>query len=109
MLWFFRSLVILASLLLVGAAIGFDGYAEGKDVACRPACQKCCKIVCEMKKVKKTVWAVECEEFCVPRPSLRGCCVTCGKVRCRRKLLKKEITVEVPVYKCVVVDCTCKK
>jgi hypothetical protein len=56
--------------------------------------------------VKKTVWAVECEEFCVPRPG-RGCCAPCGKMHTRKKLLRKEITVKVPVYKCVVVDCAC--
>jgi hypothetical protein len=31
----------------------------------------------------------------------------CGKVRCRKTLLKKEITSQVPVYKCVVVP-TCR-
>ena len=33
----------------------------------------------------------------------------CGHVRCRKKLVKKEITCEVPVYKCVVeyVCCDC--
>jgi hypothetical protein len=30
----------------------------------------------------------------------------CGKVRCVKKLVKKEITCEVPVYKCVVVCCS---
>ena len=97
--------------------------------------QKTCKVVCEMKKVKKTSWVVKCEEFC---PSLPGCghgcksscggsCDTgcdsdccgdpcaslqkpmvppkCGKVRSRKKLVKKEITCEVPTYKCIVVCC----
>jgi len=100
-------------------------------------CQKTCKVVCEMKQVKRTVWVVECEEFCTSLPncdrdpcrrcnSCRGakascwsCCndpcaalnsrnyvpPKCGKVRCRKKLVKKEITCEVPVYKCVVVFC----
>ena len=37
----------------------------------RHACgDKTCKVVREMKKVTKTVWVVECEEFC---PSLPGC------------------------------------
>jgi hypothetical protein len=29
----------------------------------------------------------------------------CGKVRVRKKLVKKEITREIPVYKCIVVEC----
>jgi len=29
----------------------------------------------------------------------------CDKVRVKKKLVKKEITKEIPVYKCVVVDC----
>lgn len=101
-------------------------------------CRKVCKVVCEMKQVKKHVWVVECEEFCAPLPGLgRGCapcgdaicepgygedgcggegrpgpCASlykpmvppkCGKVRCRKKLVKKEVTCEVPVYRCVVV------
>jgi len=85
-----------------------------------------CKGVWEMKEVKKTVWEVQCEEFCVPMPSLfelwtggdkcdtpckggvqkscgEGCDVSprCGKVRCRKKLVKKEVNCKVPVYKCV--------
>ncbi|MBN1909426.1 MAG: hypothetical protein JW818_06785 [Pirellulales bacterium] len=105
-------------------------------------CHKTCKVVCEMKKVTKHVWVVECEEFCAPLPrcekkcchgcgcdegccgneasccGAEGCCgkdpceslvnrhrvpPKCGKVRCKKKLVKKEITCEIPVYKCVVV------
>ena len=44
---------------------------------CRAACEgKTCQVVCTMKKVKKTVWVVECECFC---PTLPGCC----RDRCR--------------------------
>jgi len=104
-------------------------------------CGKACQVVCEMKKVKKTVWEVECEEFCAPLPNCEkrcchkgcgescgggcdegGCCgdvcgsacrpvvpPKCGKVRCRKKLVKKEITCEVPVYKCVVCGSCCDR
>ena len=100
---------------------------------CREACEgKTCQVVCTMKKVKKTVWAIECECFCPTLPGRCrdrchepcgngcgvGCCEDgCGQkcccgpaprccdVRSRKKLVKKEITCEVPVYKCVVVDC----
>jgi len=36
---------------------------------CHECCEKYCRVVCEMKEVKKTVWAVKCEDFCAPLPS----------------------------------------
>jgi len=50
------------------------------------SCAKMCKVVCEMKEVKKTVWTVKCEEFCAPLPGCPGChgrgacggCAQCG-------------------------------
>jgi hypothetical protein len=49
---------------------------------CRSACEKCCKVVCEMKEVKKTVWVVHCKEFCPPLPARPLCggnlCSGCG-------------------------------
>jgi len=39
------------------------------------ACEKHCRVVCETKEVKKTVWVVKCEEFCAPLP---GCGKGCG-------------------------------
>lgn len=119
-----------------------DPSACGKDHGCCDDCggKNACQVVREMKKVKKHVWVVECEEFC---PSLPGCgngcksgcksscseeqagccekgCGSCGgkdpcealkdrclvkprccKPRTRKKLIKKEVTCEVPVYKCV--------
>ena len=126
-------------LLLARGAMAQD--CGGTVDECCGTCgsNKVCKVVCETKKVKKTVWVVECEEFC---PSLPNCCRArkscggdcqadcgeegcggkdccdpcaslrrpmvppkCGKVRTRKKLVKKQITCEVPVYKCVVVCC----
>jgi hypothetical protein len=41
-----------------------------------------CKVVCETREIKKTVWQVKCENFCAPLPSLaRGCCA-CGDPGC---------------------------
>ncbi len=37
-------------------------------------CEKQCKIVCEMKEVKKTVWVVKCEEFCTTLPKCPLAC-----------------------------------
>ena len=109
---------------------------------CKCCCEKYCRVVCEMKKVKKHVWVVECEEFCITLPRRRCCCdgcgscgggsgcncdgcncgcgkcdpceaenrkcyipPRCGKMRVKKKLIKKEVVCLVPVYKCVVVYC----
>lgn len=107
---------------------------------CNSRCEKYCRVVCEIKEVKKYVWVVECEEFCPPLPNRRGggrcdgcrgngscnpdcgCCdgkrdpcaveknksfipPKCGKMRVKKKLVKKEIVCKVPSYKCVVVYC----
>ncbi|MEW4452399.1 hypothetical protein AB1L30_06905 [Bremerella sp. JC817] len=100
------------------------------------ACQKHTRIVCEMKKVKKTVFDCECEDVCGLLPSsmlpdslfgislwghkktgcgeagcgdcAAGCCTkapVATHCRTRKVLVQKTITVEVPVYKCVVEFC----
>jgi hypothetical protein len=105
---------------------------------CKAPCKKVCRVVCEMKKVEVTCWEVKCEDFCAPLPACGrscgesgcgtesscggcdpckdGCCCEkcvkppkCGKVRCKKTLVKKTVTKEVPVYKCVVdyVCCDC--
>ena len=43
---------------------------------CHACCEKYCRIVCEMKEIKKTVWVVKCEDFCAPLP---GCPLHCGE------------------------------
>lgn len=119
-------------LLTTGLARGEQACATSAGCPKCPSCGKACKVVCEMKKVTKTVWVVECEEFC---PSLPGCpwdCKSCPAgckdgacqsgecaslrkpmvppqccgVKTTKKLVKKEIECEVPVYKCVVA-CQC--
>ncbi len=42
-------------------------------------CEKYCKIVCEMKEVKKHVWVVKCSEFCAPLPGCGRDCCGCGR------------------------------
>jgi hypothetical protein len=138
-------LSLAAILLLCSPALAGGGCAVapcGEAIECCDpvpdccgacGCRKVCKVVCEVKKIKKHVWVVECEEFCAPWPGCKpcagprcgscggdgcgdscgACCgrpivpPRCGPVRCRKKLVKKEITCEVPVYKCVVVSCGC--
>jgi len=99
-----RSLFVLLAMTCFLAAPSFAAAADGDcGPAVKPSCAKCCQVVCEWKEVKKTIWAVECEEFCTPSPG----CFSYGKARVRKKLLRKEITVKVPVYRCVPVTCTC--
>ena len=141
-----RTLIITTTIILFAAAFAAGGDGRGAAPRRAPAscvagcehghCAFCghltvCQVVVETKKVKKQVWAVECEEFCAPLPHLcvhagrihtgpakDGCdpCASvagpavpprCGKLRTRKKLVRKEIECEVPVYRCVVV-CGCK-
>lgn len=153
-----RILISLAASLLVGGA-SYAGDACAKPETCGPTeicgspdccgrcgykgcCEKHCKIVCEMKEVKKHVWEVKCEEFCPLLPSCGrdSCCdncgqkcaegevccgdckekscdpcagenekadrmktPTCGKMRVKKTLVKKEVICKAPSYKCVVV------
>ena len=47
----------------------------GRCGCCCP-CEKHCRLVCDTKEVKKTVWVCHCEDFCAPLPGccLKGCC-----------------------------------
>ena len=57
---------------------GGEGCCGCCGCACQ--CEKHCRVVCEMKEVKKTVWVVKCEDFCDPRPNFGGrCCGHCGE------------------------------
>ncbi len=60
------------ALLFVGAGVVLAGDCCA-PAACDPGCagpcvHKVCKVVVEMKKVKKHVWVVECDEFCTGLP-----------------------------------------
>ena len=48
----------------------------------RCPCEKYCRVVCETKEVKKTVWVVTCSDFCAPLPNCghKGCgnCAACN-------------------------------
>jgi len=119
-----------------GAAVVLGGPHHCARCGCQAACRRyVCNVVCDVKKVTKTCWAVKCEPHCPLRPGCgaflpqRTCgscapeactpdcggqqcgCVSCqrcevpprcGHVRIRKRLMKKEITVEVPVYRCEV-------
>lgn len=90
------STLALAVCLLVGQAAFADdacGPAEkcfGSANCCgrcgkRCPCDQACKVVCDEKEVKKTVWSVECKEICTSLPGCgRGCC-GCGDADCNGK------------------------
>lgn len=52
-------------------------------------CCKQCKIVCEMKDVKKTVWVVTCSEVCTVMPNCGHRC-GCGCDNCKTAQAKCE-------------------
>ena len=73
--------------------------AAACDPGCGPACEKqcydarccpkcgnklCCKVVCDVREVKKTVFEVKCEPFCpaLPRLCHDGCNKCCGDCGC---------------------------
>lgn len=106
-----RAIVCVVGLLLAGPAMALECCQR-----CGHACECCktCRLVPSTKKVTKNVYHTECEDFCVPAHSAHEICrdecgrrqvvVTprCGEVRTRKKLIKKEVTEEVPSTKCVV-------
>ena len=73
---------------------------------------KICKPVHTTKMVKKVVWDCKVVEICL-KAGLHPhkCTRACGQVRKVRKLIRREITEEVPACKWVIKDapaCTCK-
>jgi hypothetical protein len=111
----------IALLLTMGLTLAF-ATAKADDGPSMPRCcdgcggaavclQKVCERVCEMKKETRTCWCVEYQEFGTLLPGCPchhddDCCCPpspkCGRVKCVKKLVKKEYQVEVPVYRIVV-------
>ena len=118
------SLIYAAPLSAQEPAIetGEEGARPPAAASCDSCPQATCRLVCECKEEKKAVWVVECEPFCPLLPKLpslwpwgkkcHGNCgcpdceacqppVHCGKMRIVKKLVKREIPVSVPKYRCV--------
>ena len=105
-----RSLLVAVMGLSAQIAIAGDCCSK---CGCQAQLQKVCRAVCEMKKVKKTVWGCECKEVCIPgRTQTKDCQPRCGQVRTIRTLKKKEIECEEPSWKWVVeyvcTGCACQ-
>lgn len=118
-------LVIAATAALAIPTAARAGHFFCDQCGCHQNCRKVCKLVCEKKKETSTEYTSECEDFCIPGPSHK-CGVryehdecgghphrkiiwqpTCAKVHTRKKLIKKEVTKEVPDYKWVVEEYCC--
>lgn len=64
-----------------------------------------CKVVPDVKKVKKINYSTKDDPFCVRKGlSCGDCekCLTCQGPHCRKILVKTEVTCEEPTTKCVV-------
>ena len=121
----FLATALLASMTWGAVHAGSHGCCE----QCGHECQtkRVCHVIVETKKVPKTCYTCECEDFCVPGPSKRcgrapepadtpcgELCLQdrwfwnwipgCGKIYKRSKLIKKVTQVEVQSFKWVVED-----
>lgn len=120
----FVPAIFLIATVLTPAQDAWAGHLFCHHCGCHTKCKKVCRLVCGTKKETKTEYACECEDFCVPGPShklgyLHECDEhghkhrkpiwnpTCAKVHTRKKLVKKEVTKEVPDYQWVVEEYCC--
>jgi hypothetical protein len=110
---------ILACAILLAASSTALAQCCCDHCGCQSQCQKVCRVVCEVVKVPKVTYDCECEEFCVPGPSVRSTVCdecghkhhvytpSCGKLRTRTKMIKNTDLVEKVVYKWVVENVCC--
>src|SRR5262245_10545834 len=82
-----RRLALITGALLLApfAAWSFAGFGRHcQHCGCSCECVKVCRMICDMKEVKKTCYTCKCEDFCVPGPSKRcddTCCGHCPDCR----------------------------
>lgn len=115
---------IVIAALLATAQQARAGHLFCHHCRCHTNCKKICRLECGKKKETKIEYECETEDFCVPGPShKRGYTYECGphghkhrkpiwqptcaKVHTRKKLIKKEVTKEVPDFKWVVEEYCC--
>jgi hypothetical protein len=84
-------------------------YRVVEEIVHQQVVRKVCKVVPEVKKHKKVVYCTKQEDYCLkkcpcPLGGGHGCdaCPMCEQLRCRTVLLKKEVEVEEPSFKCVI-------
>lgn len=120
----FAPALLMTAVLLASVHEARAGHLFCHQCGCHTHCKKICRLECGKKKETKTEYSCESEDFCVPGPShKRGYKYecdehghkhrkiiwqpTCAKVHTRKKLIKKEVTKEVPDYKWVVEEYCC--
>jgi len=64
-----------AILLVAGSAQAIERCGSVGDCVC--CGKKNCRVVCEIKTVKKHCWVVECEQFCPTLPACPNWCWSC--------------------------------
>jgi hypothetical protein len=100
-------------LAVVGAAAADPpcepGYRWADQVVYKDVERLVCKVVPDVKKVKKVVYTQKDDPFCRPAhkpgcadPRCGGCCPDCKGPYTRKILVKTEVTCEEPTTKCVV-------
>ncbi|MDX1945432.1 MAG: hypothetical protein SFU86_08485 [Pirellulaceae bacterium] len=107
---------------LLASSVAANGPDCCAGCGCQCACRKVCRLVCETKKVPKTTYSCQCEDFCLPGKSKHcgticepGCegCPQCkphyvpqsGGLHTRTKLVKTITEKEEKVYRWVVEYC----
>ncbi len=106
----------------------WPAFSSGNDqgrchrCGCAAVTAKVCRPIAETKKISKTVFECECEDFCIPGPSTRSgkSCTAdgcghfqhevhwqpgCGQSRTRKVLKKSTVEEEVVTYRWVVEEC----
>lgn len=117
-----NPLLAAAAVIMFASSIQAGHFCD--HCGCQRNCRKVCRLECGKKKEIKIEYSSECEDFCVPCHS-KKCGVkiecdagghrhrkviwqpTCAKVYTRKKLVKNEVTKEVPDYKWVVEEYCC--
>ena len=111
-----RIALLAVALLVCGSTLSRAVADCYQHCGCSANCSKVCRCIPDIKKVPKTTYTCECEDFCVPGPS-EHCVVcdecgnkqhvftpTCAKVHTRKRPVKHETVQEVKTYKWVVVN-----
>jgi hypothetical protein len=121
---------VVVVLVLAASAVSFadppggkpgcePGYVWVEETCYREVVTKCCKLVPDVKKVTRYVYDIKEEDFCLTKCRCPVCCKAkghcaeqpcpeCGKPRCKKRLVKREVVEERPRYKCVV-ECVVEK
>jgi hypothetical protein len=98
-----KRIAITLLLMVAGPAVFALADESCARCGCSDRCRKVCHAVPDTKKVKKTVWAHECRDVCLPgRTETKRCEPTCGRVRTVKALMKKEIVCEEPSWRWVI-------